>query len=114
MEMTIHLHKEVFDIVREGVKDVEIRVNDLKRRKLNVGDTLIFINRGDEDEKIKAKVTALVHFNDFAEVLDYYKMERLYLKETTKEEYLELMSKFYSDEEVKKYGVVAIEFDKEN
>lgn len=113
MEMIVHLHKEVFDIVKNGVKDVEIRVNDEKRRKLNVGDTLIFINSGDENEKIKAKVTALVHFNDFTEVADYYKMEKIYLKETTKEEYLELMSKFYSDEEVKRYGVVAIEFDKE-
>lgn len=112
MEMVVHLHKDVFDIVKNGVKDVEIRVNDLKRRKLNVGDTLIFINRGDENEIINAKVDKLLLFNDFTEVINYYKMEKIYLKETTKEEYLELMSKFYSDDEVKKYGVVAIEFHK--
>ena len=37
-------------------------------------------------------------------------MKRIYLEDTTKDEYINLMKKFYSDEEVEKYGVVAIEF----
>ena len=37
MEMTVHLHKEVFDIVKNGVKNVEVRLNDSKRQKLKVG-----------------------------------------------------------------------------
>ncbi len=37
MEMIVHLHPEVFDIVLNKDKDVEIRVNDEKRRKLHVG-----------------------------------------------------------------------------
>lgn len=114
MEMIVHLHKEIFDIVKDGVKDVEIRLNDEKRKRLSVGDTLIFINRGDENEKIKAKVNNLVYFNDFTEVVNYYKMERIYLKGTTQKEYLNLMKKFYSDEKQEKYGVVAIEFCKES
>ena len=100
-------------VVRDGVKDVEIRVNDEKRQKLKVGDKLIFLKRPDEIEKIEAIVTKLVYFKSFTEVLDYYKMEKIYLKETTRDEYLNLMRKFYSDEDVEKYGVVAIEFDKE-
>ena len=40
-------------------------------------------------------------------------MKRIYLEETTKDEYINLMKKFYSDEEVNKYGVVAIEFELE-
>ena len=110
MEMLVHLHPEVFDIVLRGNKDVEIRVNDEKRRKLHVGDTLVFVNRGNEEEKLTAKVINLVYFNNFLEVTDYYDMKRIYLGETTKDEYINLMMKFYSDEEVKEYGVVAIEF----
>ena len=41
-------------------------------------------------------------------------MEKIYLKGTTQKEYLNLMKKFYSDEEQEKYGVVAIEFCKES
>ena len=37
-------------------------------------------------------------------------MKRVYLENTSKEDYINLMKRFYSDEEVSKYGVVAIEF----
>ena len=110
MEMFVHLHPEVFDIVLNKDKDVEIRVNDEKRRKLNVGDTLVFLNRGNEEEQIRATITNLVYFNNFLEVTEAYDMKRIYLEETTKEEYINLMKQFYNDEEVKEYGVVAIEF----
>ena len=36
MEMIVHLHPEVFEIVKSGVKDVEARVYDEKRRKLKI------------------------------------------------------------------------------
>lgn len=111
--MEVHLHPEVFDIVSIGDKDVEIRVNDEKRRKLKVGDKLVFLKRPDEVQKIYATITNLVYFNNFSEVVDNYEMKRIYLDKTTKDEYINLMKKFYSDEEVNKYGVVAIEFKKE-
>ena len=114
MEMTVHLHKEVFDIVSEGVKDVEVRLNDEKRRQLKVGDKLIFISRGNYIDQITATVKKLVYFKDFVEVTKAYEMKRIYLEDTTLEEYLELMNKFYSKEEQEKLGVVAIEFEREN
>ena len=110
MEMKVHLHPEVFDIVLQGIKDVEIRVNDEKRRKLKVGDTLLCLKRPEEVETISAKVTDLVYFSNFQEVVDMYPMERIYLSTTTKEEYVSLMKQFYSDEEVAKDGIVAIHF----
>ena len=109
--MIVHLHPEVFDIVLQGDKDVEIRVNDEKRRQLKVGDTLLFLKRPDDLEQLRAKITNLVYFKDFLEVVEYYEMKRIYLEETTKEEYLSIMKQFYSDDDVHKYGVVGIEFE---
>ena len=40
-------------------------------------------------------------------------MERIYLSNYTKEEYLNEMKRFYTFEEQEKYGVVAIIFSKE-
>ncbi len=71
MEMIVHLHQEVFDIVLNKIKDVEVRVNDLKRRNLNIGDTLIFLKRSEEKDQIKAKVVNLVYFNNFKEVVNH-------------------------------------------
>ena len=114
MEMNVHLHKEVFDIVKDGIKDVEVRLYDEKRQKLKVGDKLIFISRGNYTDQITAVVKKIVHFKDFVEVTKNYEMKRIYLEDTSLDEYLELMNKFYSTEEQEKYGVVAIEFEKEN
>ena len=75
-----------------------------------IGDTLVFLKRPDDKEEVKAIITNLVYFNSFLEVTNYYDMKRIYLEDTTKDEYINLMKKFYSDEEVEKYGVVAIEF----
>ena len=110
MEMIFHLDSDIFDIISSKDKDVEIRLNDEKRRKLNIGDKLVFLKRPDDKESIKAIITNLVHFNSFIDVTNYYDMKRIYLEDTTKDEYINLMKNFYSDEEVEKYGVVAVEF----
>ena len=78
MEMIVHLDSDIFDIVESGSKDVEIKLNDEKRRQLKVGDTLVFLRRPDDVDSVKATITNLVYLN--------------------------------SDEEVSKYGVLAIEF----
>lgn len=111
MEMNVHLHPDVFEIVKKGVKDVEVRVNDEKRRKLKVGDTLIFLKRPLEDQKIRAKVTKLEYYENFNELVNHYDMKRIYLEDYTKEMYLKEMERFYTKEEQKKYGVVAIVFE---
>ena len=111
MEMIIHLDSDIFDIVENESKNVEIRVNDEKRRKLSVGDKLVFVKRPDDIESISGKVTKLVYFNNFNEVVDNYSMERIYLKDSSKDDFVNLMKRFYSDEVVESYGVVAIEFE---
>ena len=110
MENFIHLDSDIFDIVKNESKDVEIRLNDLKRRKLNIGDTLIFLKRPDELEELKATITNLVYFNNFSEVVDNYPMKRIYLDNFNKSDFIKLLGRFYSEEEVNEYGVVAIEF----
>ena len=113
MEMKVHLHPDVFEIVKKGIKDIEVRVNDEKRRKLNVGDTLIFLKRPLEDEYITKKVKALEYYNSFEELVEHYDMKRIYLENYTKEMYLKEMERFYTKEEQEEYGVVAIIFENE-
>lgn len=111
MPMIAHLHPDVFEIVKQGQKDIEVRVNDLKRRKLKVGDTLIFLKRPLEEERIVKTVKNLQYYDSFEELLNHYEMRQIYLEEYTKEQYLQLMTRFYTEEEVREYGVVAIIFE---
>lgn len=113
MEMKVHLHSDVFDIVKNGKKDIEVRINDEKRRQLKIGDTLVFLRRPNDDEEIRAKVVGLEYYDYFHNLVDHYDMERIYLSGYTKEEYLNEMKRFYTMEEQENYGVVAILFEKE-
>ena len=112
MEMKVHLHADVFEIVKNGPKDVEVRLNDEKRRKLKIGDTLIFLKRPDEDEEIKAKVIDLKYYDNFSSLLKDFDMKRIYLENYTEEMYLKEMERFYPIEEQQELGVVAIVFEK--
>ena len=110
--MIIHLNSDIFDVVDNGIKCVEGRVNDEKRRKLHIGDKLIFLRRPDEIDRIEAIVEDLVYYDNFEEMIKDYSMEEIYLGGYNKEYYLELIKRFYSEEEISKYGVVAIKFKK--
>lgn len=112
MEMIIHLHPEIFEIVKSGKKTIEARVNDEKRRTLKVGDTLRFLKRPDEVEQLLCKVTGLEYYNNFEEMVKNYEMKDLYLESYTKEEFIKLLEQFYTKEEQAEWGVVAIRFEK--
>ena len=106
-----HLDEDVFEVVKLGKKNVEVRVNDEKRRRMKIGDEIVFFKRPDNIEKIVAKIDKLNVFNNFNELVKEYEMERLYLDTFTKDDYIKLLGRFYSDDDQEKYGVVAIEFE---
>lgn len=108
--MTIHLDEDIFKVVEKGIKNVEVRINDEKRRKLKIGDEITFLKRPLEKETLKAVVTDLKYYDYFEELVKDYEIERLYTKESNKEECLKLLKRFYTDDEEKEYGVVAIHF----
>ena len=108
--MIIHLDEDIFEVVKHGTKNVEVRVYDEKRQKLKIGDKITFLKRPDDIEKITAIVENMTYYENFKELVKDYTMEELYLKDYSKEEFLSLLKRFYSENEISKYGVVAIKF----
>ena len=108
--MTFRLDNDIFDIVKNESKNIELRLNDEKRQKLSVGDTITFLKRPDEIESITAKITKLEHYNNFDEVIDELPMERIYKKNTSKEKFINIIRRFYTKEDEEKYGILAIYF----
>ena len=108
--MNCHLDPDIFYLVKDGVKNVEIRLLDEKRKKLKVGDKIIFYKRPDEVETVSGTVTKLVNYTSFSDVVNDIDMEKIYIKDTSKEDYIKLMRRFYSEDEEKSLGVLAIYF----
>jgi len=111
MEMIFHLKDEIFDLVKYGSKNIEIRLYDEKRKKLNVGDTLIFYKE-DESNKVIATVEELTIFDNIEELVNNYDLRNMYFENSSKEELISIFNEIYSKDKQEEYKVVAIKFEK--
>lgn len=96
-------------IFREGNKTIELRLYDEKRKKIKVGDKIIFINMNDATDVLTVIVKELFVFRSFD---DLYKTLPLtecgYTCENLCTASPEDMEMYYSKEKQSKYGVVGI------
>ena len=106
----MRLNNEPFNKIKEGTKTVELRLLDEKRKALRVGDKIIFTNRAN-NEKIDVLVTNLFKADSFEPI--YEKYSKVAMGDNEEDEAKpEDMEEYYSKEEIKKYGCIAIEIEK--
>ena len=77
MEMKLHLADDIFEVVNNGTKCVEIRLNDEKRQKLHIGDKLIFLDMN-EKRKIETIIEELSYYRNAKEMIEHYSIEEIY------------------------------------
>ena len=103
----MNLYPEPFDLIKAGSKTVEMRLFDEKRRKLSVGGLIVFANTKSKEELI-AEIVELKQFDSFESLYVNYKKTDLGYKDDELVKPEDMLA-YYSTEEIKKYGVVAIE-----
>lgn len=103
----MHLEDKPFEQIKNGQKNFELRLNDEKRRELIPGEILIFINNK-TGEKLMTWVKMLYHFPNFQELYRTLPMDQCGYAENETPDPAD-MEKFYSQEDIKKWGVLAIE-----
>ncbi len=94
-----------FKAIKNKEKDIEIRLNDEKRRLININDTIEFRNI-ETNEILEVTVINLHKYNTFEELFNNFDHKRFGLKETDD---ASIMNNFYTKEEEKKYGALGIE-----
>ena len=94
-----------FEEVKSGRKDVEVRLNDEKRQKMNIGDTIIFTNT-ETGEELKAEIVNRYLFDSFEELFEAFDYKRIGVKET---DTYEIMNNFYTKEDQEQYKALGIE-----
>ena len=103
----MRLHNKPFMLIKDGIKNIEMRINDEKRQLIKIGDNIQFVNRF-TNEIIYTEVINLYYFNNFEELynnfdkvsIGYDKNDDANPNDT---------NKYYSKEEIDKFGVLAIE-----
>jgi len=110
--MEFRLDRIYFEMIRRREKCVEVRLNDEKRQKLNVGDILTFTCRGNLDEKIVTKVISIQYYKDFEEMIMFEPKKDIGFPMKSMEEILAIYNDIYSKDEQSLYNVVAIRFER--
>lgn len=104
------LNNNAFQNIKNGIKKFELRLYDERRKDINIGDTIIFHNLNNLEDTISVKVLALLRyptFNDFFKDIDYKQCGTA----NNLEEKLERVHTFYTVEQEKKYGILAIKIE---
>ncbi len=114
MEHILKLQPKYFDYIHDGTKRIELRLYDEKRKKIAIGDTIIFKKEPDLETTMKVKVIGLLRYNTFEELFEDFDIEIMADKSMTKKELLNVLEEFYTPEKQKKYGVVGIRIKKYN
>lgn len=92
-----------------GVKKYELRLFDEKRQSIRIGDLIEFI-KTDGTDKCIVEVVGLHRFSSFAELYSVLPLEDLgYSTDELNSASSKDMDKYYSAEQQKQYGVLAIE-----
>ena len=105
----MNLRKEPFDKIASGKKTIELRLYDEKRRAVSVGDVIVF-NCIEDSVQISTTVTELYVFDSFEELYENLPLDRCgYSSDEITAAHWSDMGRYYSEDEMKKYGVVGIE-----
>ena len=101
----MRLAPDIFEEIKSGNKTIEYRLYDEKRRKISLGDKIEFKKRPDFKEIILAEVTQIYLDKTFKNLF-----RKFYSDENKIKENASFMNRFYSQEKINEYGVIAIKF----
>ena len=109
----LNLRPQPFQMIAEGRKTIELRLLDEKRKRIEVGDTLVFTNTADPALQLQCIVKKLHIFSDFVALYAALPLDKSgYLPEELAAASPSDMDSYYSPEKQRKYGVVGIEMEK--
>ena len=107
MKFNMHLKDGPFNAIKDGTKDIEMRLYDETRKQIKVGDIIEFA-RNDDSESLEVVVLNLHVFDSFKEIYEKFDKERLGYKENEVAHYKD-MEQYYPREKIEENGVVGIE-----
>ena len=105
-EQTLKLNPKYFELIKNKIKTLEGRLNDEKRQKFNLGDTITFLKEPERTENIKAIILDKYIFKNFDEMAQNLNKADLGFADVSKEEMVEVYRTIYKKEDEQKYGVV--------
>ena len=108
----MNLHAAPFDMIARGIKTIELRLYDEKRRRIAVGDEIVFTHSKKSARTLRCRVVALHIFPSFAELYNALPLLKCgYTEDDINTADPADMDLYYSKEQQAANGVVGIEIE---
>ncbi len=107
---TMKVQTKYYQLLKSGIKTIELRLFDEKRQQIKVGDQIAFSDLSNLNDTFVAQVLALHRASSFDELCKIIQPAQAGF--STKKELMDCLQKFYTPENQQKYGVVGIEIKK--
>ncbi|MFH0846092.1 MAG: ASCH domain-containing protein [Patescibacteria group bacterium] len=103
-----HRAEPYFGFIKDGVKTVEGRLQKGLYKELKIGDEIQVCNN-EETESVRVEILDLRKYSSFQEMLEKESFKKILPDIISVEEGVGIYRKFYTEEQEKEFGVVAIE-----
>lgn len=101
------LQNQYFCLIQQGRKNIELRLWDDKRKKIKLGDIIVFHNADNAETIVKTKVIRMHMAADFKQLSKVINIARTGFDDTTA--MLRSLEEIYPLSQQQKYQVVGIE-----
>lgn len=108
MQHTMGLYKSPFNSIKSGKKTVEVRLNDTKIRKINIGDSIKFTKVPEDSETLTVEVLKLREFPTFKQMYETILASDFDTVEDSIDLMVQQTYEIYSPEQEKEWGTLAI------
>jgi len=104
---SISVMDKFYNMIKNGTKDIELRLMDNKRRKIKIGDMFLIYNANKTNDYIKCRVLNLHTAKNFSELLNTIELKRT--GATNVDEMINKIQEIYPLSKQNELGVVGIE-----
>jgi len=105
-----HLSEPHFSNIKSGKKKVEGRLNKGSFAEMKKGDIVEWFD--DKKRKVKTKIVKLVYYKTFEKMIRTERLKNVLPEQTRILNGVNVYYEFYTPEDEKKYGIVAIRIRK--
>ena len=110
--IVMKLRELPFDQIKSKVKIWEVRLNDEKRKNINIGDSILFRKLPDLFDGVVCRVVDKKYFTSFREMGTVLSLKSLGFEDgATVDDCENLYHTYYTPEEEQQFGVVAFKLE---
>ena len=109
---SLGVQEKYYNLIKSGEKIYEGRLNDEKRKLIEIGDIITIQKDPERKESFDVKVEDKLHFKNFFEMAQSLGGAPIGFKGMKAEEVANIYQEFYSQEKQNQFGVVAIRLKK--